>query len=227
MLWVEAMLEFMWTIIATLVFGQTPAAKPEGQPSVVTVSIPETAVATVALVPVPPIYSAWLGEGDNAQRVAMFERELAARGLTGIVPTHEILRTAIDWERCGASPFELPDQSYWRGAFDSLGVIKSDLVPLLGAVEIVSGYRHATLNQCAGGAPSSVHREFGAFDAFATAAPSREEMIAKLCDWHAKRGTPLRAGLGIYQGKKFHIDVGMRGHRHWGSDYRAASSPCA
>ncbi|MEE4350925.1 MAG: D-Ala-D-Ala carboxypeptidase family metallohydrolase [Pacificimonas sp.] len=170
-------------------------------------------------------YQAWLAQGRNAERVSLFEAELDARGLFGLVPTHQILRTALSWKECGAEPYELPDPATWEGAFGSLRVLRDEIIPAVGDVEIVSGYRHQHLNTCAGGASKSVHRQFGAFDGYVTGI-SRGQMVAKLCDWHSRRGAALEAGLGIYRGTKFHIDVGIRGNRRWGSNYRANSSPC-
>ncbi len=222
------MLPFVATIISVLLFGQPQPAAANGAPapSSAAPTSASSAGATAMATP-PPSYLAWLAKGDNARNVAAFERELAARDIADIVPTFEILRTAIDWQRCGAEEYELPDAKTWPGAFASLSVIKNELVPVVGPVEIVSGYRHASLNSCAGGAPSSVHRQFGAFDAFVTGPETRDEMIARLCTWHHQRGPALQAGLGIYQGKKFHIDAGLKGYRTWGSDYHRASSPCA
>lgn len=216
------MLPFVTTIIAALLFGQPqPAAAANAAP-------PPANAARPAVAATPPAsYVVWLAKGDHARKVATFERELAERDIADVVPTFEILRTAIDWQRCGADEYELPDAATWPGAFVALRVIKTELVPVVGPVEIVSGYRHEALNTCAGGSSGSVHRQFGAFDAFVTGPESRDEMIANLCTWHRDRGRALQAGLGIYNGKKFHIDAGLKGYRTWGSDYHRASSPCA
>lgn len=217
------MLPFVATLISALLFGQPqPDVAANAAPSPAGMASP-----TAALPAAPPSYAAWLATSDHARSVAAFERELAQRDIADVVPTFEILRTAIDWQRCGADEYALPDASTWPGAFAALTVIKQELVPVIGRVEIVSGYRHAALNSCAGGSSGSVHRQFGAFDAFVTGPESRDEMIARLCAWHRDRGPALQAGLGIYNGKKFHIDAGLKGYRTWGSDYRRASSPCA
>lgn len=174
----------------------------------------------------PALYDEWLRQGDNGTRVALFEAELQRRALDDVAPTYQLLRTAMDWPKCGA-PFALPDPSAWEGAFASLTVLKRELVPLVGRVEVVSGYRDEAMNLCAGGAKGSVHRIFGAFDVFAVdPAMTREAMIARLCKWHDKQGRPDEAGLGIYSGKKFHIDAGVRGYRRWGPDYSSKTSPC-
>lgn len=174
----------------------------------------------------PRLYRTWLAEPGNAKRVAAFEGELRKQHLDKVVPTYQILRTALDWKQCGANAFELPERRYWKDAIASLTVIKKEIVPLIGRVEIVSGYRNAALNSCAGGAKGSVHRQFGAFDAYAKGPVTRATMIDRLCSLHRARGPVLGMGLGIYSGKKFHIDVGLKGYRTWGSTYRRASSPC-
>ncbi|NCP10830.1 MAG: hypothetical protein GW859_02545 [Sphingomonadales bacterium] len=217
------MFAFLSSLIAALAFGQPSPAH-----AAAVESAPVTAPASVATLPtdLPASYAAWLARGDNRARVVEFEAELSKHRLSDIVPTYQILRTAIDWKRCGASEYELPDRASWDGAFASLGVIRDELVPLLGRVEIVSGYRNPALNACAGGASGSVHRQFGAFDAFAVSQPSRAVMIDKLCTWYRGRADNYHAGLGIYSGQKFHIDAGIRSTRTWGSDYHRASSPC-
>lgn len=171
-------------------------------------------------------YEAWIAKPRNAERVAEFEEALRAEGVLDVVPTYQILRTALSWKDCSAEAFELPERGMWAGAISSLKTLRDDIIPALGDVEIVSGYRHETLNRCAGGASRSVHRQFGAFDGYVVADISRGEMIDRLCTWHGQRGAELAAGLGIYRGKKFHIDVGLRGNRRWGSDYSSRSSPC-
>ena len=34
-------------------------------------------------------------------------------GVGGVVPTWQLLRTATDWQKCGAQPFEVPPTSAW------------------------------------------------------------------------------------------------------------------
>lgn len=174
----------------------------------------------------PELYAEWRARPANAQRVDAFEGELRARGLEGVAPTYQILRSALAWRRCKAEPFALPEARYWEGAFASLEVIESEIVPLVGKVEIVSGYRDPVLNDCAGGKGGSIHLRFGAFDLFAVGDISRAQMIERLCGWHRERGRARKAGLGIYEARKFHVDVGLKGYRRWGPGYRSASSPC-
>ncbi|MGB7404865.1 MAG: D-Ala-D-Ala carboxypeptidase family metallohydrolase [Pacificimonas sp.] len=185
--------------------------------------------AVASLDGAPPgeaMFTAWAAKPQNASRVAEFEGQLERQGLLNIVPTYQLLRTALSWKGCKAEPFELPSRDRWQGAFNSLETLRDDIIPAIGPVEIVSGYRHEHLNRCAGGASRSVHREFGAFDGYAVGNLTRAEMIQRLCGWHNAKGGDLKAGLGIYRGKKFHLDVGLRGNRRWGSDYSGRSSPC-
>lgn len=104
-------------------------------------------------------------------------------------------------------------------------MLRDEIVPKVGKVEIVSGYRDTALNACAGGARGSIHRKFGAFDLYPLdSGMTRAKLVPELCRWHKRRGETLRVGLGIYQGAKFHIDA--RSYRTWGPDYRRTSSPC-
>ena len=46
-------------------------------------------------------------------------------------------------------------------------------------------------------------------------------MIADVCSLHARFGPAAHAGLGFYQGMRFHIDT--NGYREWGSEYHCCT----
>ena len=102
--------------------------------------------------------------------------------------------------------------------------VKAHVEPVVGAVEALSGYRNAALNQCAGGARESAHRHFYAIDLTPLRPIGREGMIRSLCAIHRFRGEGYAIGLGFYSGLRFHVD--SMGFRRWGSDGKSASSPC-
>ena len=49
----------------------------------------------------------------NAAYVKAFNDYLVTYGVGGVVPTWQLLRTASQWQRCGAAPFEVPPTSEW------------------------------------------------------------------------------------------------------------------
>ena len=68
-------------------------------------------------------------------------------------------------------------------------------------------------------------RRFEALDLVPTdRAVTRERLIAALCPIHERDGARLNMGLGIYAGRRFHVDA--RSYRGWGADYHAATFPC-
>ena len=162
-----------------------------------------------------PGYRAWVSRAPwRPVYVKAFNDYLASNGVGGVAPTWQLLRTATDWQRCGAEPYEVPPTSEWPNIVATLRYIAAHVVPLTGPVEPVSIYRNAALNVCAGGAATSTHREMGAIDMVPLRPITREALMTMLCTIHS--GTPGQpAGLGFYKGLRFHID--MRKYREWGT----------
>ena len=107
----------------------------------------------------------------------------------------------------------------------TLRFVRDEVVPALGRVEAVSGYRNEHLNRCSAGAPQSAHRNFFALDlAPVNPAVTRARMIRQICGAHARDGRAYNTGLGFYNGERFHVD--SNGFRKWGADGRGATSPC-
>ncbi len=172
------------------------------------------------------LYGQWLAKEGNAARVRDFERDLAKRGLNDVLPTHQILRTARDWRECG-DPFALPDRASWSGMFATLALVKNEIVPLVGKIEAVSGYRDPAMNACAGGATTSAHMQFGALDFYAMdSGMSESRLAALLCHWQSNKPARQAIGLGFYGNRKFHIDADVKWARTWGPGGRSANSPC-
>ena len=141
---------------------------------------------------------------------------LAAYGVSGIVPTWQLLRTASDWQKCGAQPFEVPPSEDWPNVVQALRYIRDKVIPTIGPVEAISVYRNASLNRCAAGARESAHRFMQAVDLVPLRPVTRDEMIRKLCAVHARAGEGYGVGLGFYVGLRFHID--SRKFRTWGEN---------
>lgn len=139
---------------------------------------------------------------------------LTTWGVSGVVPTWQLLRTASDWQKCGSAPFEVPPSQDWPNVVQTLRYIRDRVIPTIGPVEAVSVYRNESLNQCAAGARESAHRFMQAVDLVPQRPITRDAMIHQLCAVHARSGEPYGVGLGFYVGLRFHID--SRKFRTWG-----------
>ncbi len=162
-----------------------------------------------------PGYRNWyIAAPWHASAVKSFNDYLATYGVAGIVPTWQLLRTASDWQKCGAQPFEVPPSQDWPNVVQTLRYIRDRVIPTVGAVEPVSVYRNPMLNQCAAGAPESAHRFMQAVDLVPLRPITRDALIQRLCAVHAQSGESYGVGLGFYVGLRFHID--SRKFRTWG-----------
>ena len=169
-------------------------------------------------------YRSWYGASlRHSARVKAFNDYLSQWGVSGIVPTWQLLRTATSWQRCGGSPFEVPPTSEWPHIVQTLRYINDYVIPTVGPVEAVSAYRNPVLNVCAGGAPESAHKHYSAIDMVPLRQTTREELMRKLCAVHARRGTDYSVGLGFYAFLRFHVDTTK--YRRWGADPNVASCP--
>jgi hypothetical protein len=164
-----------------------------------------------------PGYRQWIARGPwRSGQVRLFHDYLTASGVSYVAPTWQLLRTASDWRRCGAEPFELPPQDEWPNIVNTLRYVRDHVVPAVGPVEPVSVFRNAALNRCAGGAPESVHRSMSAIDFVPLHPISRHTMISRLCGEHQRQGPRFSAGLGFYAKMRFHVDSWR--YRTWGRD---------
>jgi hypothetical protein len=170
------------------------------------------------------LFAAWR-MGDAKSDVDAIDAYLQSEGVGDVLPLADILRSDARWRRCEAGqPFAVPPRRLWSAMVPTLRYVRDHVVPAVGPVHIVSGYRDPIANVCFKGARASRHLRFAALDLMPVWHLSREELIARLCPLHARTGARFRVGLGIYPVTRFHIDTA--GHRRWGADYRAVSSPC-
>ena len=163
-----------------------------------------------------PGYRRWVAAASWRPLYARaFNNYLVSNGVGGVAPTWQLLRTATDWQKCGAEPYEVPPTSEWPNIVATLRYIGANIVPVMGPVEPVSVYRNPALNDCAGGAMASTHREMGAVDMVPLRPITREALMRGLCAIHASSASSSNAGLGFYKGLRFHID--SRKYREWGT----------
>ncbi len=170
------------------------------------------------------LFAAWR-LGAAKEDVTAIEAYFRKEGVAEILPLADILRSDARWRRCKeAQPFAVPSRKLWPAMVPTLRYIRAELVPVTGPVRVVSGYRDPVANACFKGAKASRHLRFAALDLTPVRPLSRADLIAKLCPLHARTGARFDVGLGIYAITRFHIDTA--GHRRWGADYHAGSSPC-
>lgn len=164
-----------------------------------------------------PGYKSWyLAAPWRAGQVKAFNDYLATYQVAGIVPTWQLLRTATSWQKCGGDPFELPPTSEWPHIVQTLRYVNDYVIPAVGPVEPVSGYRNPRLNICAGGAPESAHKHYSAIDLVPLRPTTRVQLMRTLCGVHARRGPDYSVGLGFYAFLRFHVDTTK--FRRWNMD---------
>src|SRR5688500_6600265 len=128
-----------------------------------------------------PGYRAWMARASwRPVYVRAFNDYLVANGVGGVAPTWQLQRTATDWHRCSAEPFEVPPSYAWPNIVAALRYVGTYVEPVIGPVEIVSVYRNPRLNACAGGAPESTHRTMGAVDMVPLRPVTRSALMGSL-----------------------------------------------
>lgn len=169
-----------------------------------------------------PGYRSWyMATPAHGAAVKSFNDYLTQYGVSGILPTWQLLRTATSWRDCGAQPFEVPPAAEWPHIVQTLRYVRDYVVPAVGPVEPVSGYRNPALNACAGGAPESAHKHYSAIDLVPLRPTTREELMRTLCAVHGRRGLDYGVGLGFYAFLRFHVDTTK--YRRWNMDPAVAS----
>lgn len=172
-----------------------------------------------------PGYRAWMARaGWRPVYVKAFNDYLVSNGVGGVAPTWQLLRTATDWSKCGAEPFEVPPVNAWPNIVAALRYVGAFVEPMIGPVEVVSVYRNPRLNACAGGAPESTHRTMGAVDMVPLRPTTRDALMTSLCRIHLASGSWNSIGLGFYKGLRFHIDA--KKFREWGTAGAAGGYGC-
>ena len=169
-----------------------------------------------------PGYRNWyVATPAHATSVKAFNDYLVQYDVGGVFPTWQLLRTATSWQRCGGQPFEVPPTSEWPHIVQTIRYVRDYVIPAVGPVEPVSGYRNPTLNACAGGAPESAHKHYSAIDMVPLTPTTREQMMRTLCRVQARRGLDYQVGLGFYAFLRFHVDTTK--YRRWNMDPAVAS----
>lgn len=172
--------------------------------------------------------------GWKARDHAAFQAMLEDEGVAGIVPTWQLWRVDAQYaSRCGTDYFAMPPVERWRDIVPTLKLLRAEVIPVTGPLEVVSGWRSPANNTCVRGATRSRHLEFRALDLVASQRGDRRKLFADLCAMQRVVGRRTNMGLGAYFNPddlaantegRFHIDAS--GYRTWGFDYTARTNPC-
>lgn len=136
-----------------------------------------------------------------------FVASLEAAGVGDVVPAWHLWRQGTDWRTVGEPAFADPPRDLWPAIVPAVELLRDELGPLTGAVEVVSGFRTAQFNAKAGGAPGSRHRFFEAVDVVPKRRWDRNDLHLQLLTLWEHRGQELTLGLGLYDGVRFHVDA--------------------
>lgn len=185
-------------------------------------SLPQPSKTVVKIKQQPEDYVVWIATADHRQSVQAYKQFLKQKGLADLVPDHELLRSARDWQKCGVEPYAVPPREIWSNIVPTLNILKA-LVDegVINDFEVTSVYRALALNRCAGGADASRHVFNAALDfRIGPEQPSDldqfniQQTKTKLCQFWATKGQALNMGLGVYASGQIHID--SQGFRAWG-----------
>lgn len=142
-----------------------------------------------------------------------FSEFVNSRGsLAGVTPD-QFLRQGTDWRDLDQSAFAMPPERNWSNIWPTILLLQNEIIPAIGPVEILSGFRTTKYNSLAGGAPGSRHLSFQAIDVIPVQFISRTALHNKLTKIWQKSERKYRMGLGLYSGHRFHIDTA--GYRRW------------
>ena len=154
--------------------------------------------------------------------ITAFQTYLREHGIRRLPPANELVATASDWQRCGASAFDIPPRAHWPQAAATYRLLDHlhdrDIVR---DYRVVSTWRNPDLNACAGGAARSTHARHYAVDLIPEG--NGVDMPA-LCAFWKREGRRWNMGLSRYPSGRIHIDV-VR-YRTWGADHSGATAFC-
>ena len=177
------------------------------------VAVPE-ALAAQYSIPRVGAFDAWLSEDVTRQSayddfVHLLDRE----GVSEVVEPWTLWCQGSDWAATGMQQFTVPPRDQWTAIVPTLRAVRDRVVPIVGPVLVVSGFRTREYNVAAKGAKGSVHLGFGAVDLVPVRPWKREDLQAALLSFHGQSEESERIGLGLYSGVRFHIDTHRK--RRW------------
>ncbi len=160
-------------------------------------------------------WEAFVADPANRLDYARFQGYLAGWSVDDVVPAWHLWRQGTDWQKLGEPAFVAPPDDQWAAIVPTLVVIRDRVVPEVGPIEVVSGFRTEVFNARADGAAGSRHKWFEAVDVVPRAPWERQELHRELLDLWVGEGERLQMGLGLYQATRFHVDTHR--FRRWGA----------
>ncbi|MBM9498877.1 peptidase M15 [Leptospira sp. 201903071] len=143
----------------------------------------------------------------NQKKILAFETFLRKHKILNVVPIEQLLRQGTDWRQTQSQPFAIPPRTVWPNILPTLRVIRDLILPEIGPVTVVSGFREADYNDKAGGTKSSRHLLFSALDMIPDQEIDHIHLKNRLLILWQKEGTNQRIGLESYSRNRFHIDT--------------------
>jgi len=161
----------------------------------------------------PTDFARFLNETEAHAEYEDFVYFLHSHDVHNIVPVWQLLQQGSDWQKHQLPKYALPDREHWDSMINTLVFLKYDLIPYIGDVRVLSGFRTPHYNLAAGGAGKSRHLTFSALDLRPVTDMERTQLHGILQNrWH-NLGREYNLGLGLYAHLRFHIDTG--GYRQW------------
>ena len=173
-------------------------------------------------------FQRWVAENKQDAALAAFKEYLQQQAVDSVVPVHQLLRTASDWNlpvcrKVKAPPYELAPKAKWARTVKTLKLLQllreRDFLP---PFEVVSAYRNPKVEVCAGGGGAR-HPHAGAFDLLVPAS-QRATAVKRLCSFYWKEGKKHNMGFSQYSSGRLHIDT-VR-YSTWGDGGAGVSSAC-
>ncbi len=225
------MKRYFGLILLSLTACSTQTPKPT-TPLHTQTPLPQPTKPVVKIKSQPEDYVAWIATADHGQSVQAYKQFLKQKGLADLVPDHELLSSARDWQKCGVEPYAVPPREIWSNIVPTLSILKALVGDgVINDFEVTSVYRALSLNRCAGGADASRHVFNAALDfRIGPEQPTDldqfniQQTKTKLCQFWETKGQALNMGLGVYASGQIHID--SQGFRSWGPDHHYRTSIC-
>jgi hypothetical protein len=158
-------------------------------------------------VPDHAAFTAFLRTDDQRAEYARFVAFLASRRVDRVVPAWQLWRQGDAWRGLGTPAFAIPPRGHWDRVVPTLALVRDEIVPAVGPVDVVSGFRSDDYNRHAGGANESRHLDFEAVDLVPRRWWTRWGLRNRLSEVWRDRGRQNRMGLGLYGGTRFHVDT--------------------
>jgi len=152
-------------------------------------------------------YKVFIESAKTRSKIAAFRRFLEKKGLADVVEFEQLMRQGTDWRKIKEPAYALPPRKYWHNILPSLVLLKKEIIPVLGELEVLSGFRTSRYNRLAKGARGSKHLVFAALDVVPKNNITRKELHQQLLKVWKNSGRPYKFGLGLYSRVRFHIDT--------------------